>query len=149
MIRGVFSERYCSEASYTVVTTEDGSWVVNPPSRPWASWFLRRTFAKVPRTITSWWPRRAPYVLKSVTATPCASKYFPAGESAGISPAGEMWSVETRSPSRARAREPSTTTPFAGSQGVGRSRYGARARYVESARHPYSAPVGGSRDSQL
>ena len=31
-----------------------------------------RTFANVPRTITSWLPRRAPYELKSARSTPCS-----------------------------------------------------------------------------
>ena len=47
-------------------------------------------FANVPRIITSWLPRRAPYELKSAGATPFEIRYLPAGLSAGIEPAGEM-----------------------------------------------------------
>ena len=46
--------------------------------------------ANVPRIITSWLPRRAPYELKSVGFTPFSIRYFPAGLSALIEPAGEM-----------------------------------------------------------
>jgi hypothetical protein len=35
-------------------------WRVTPPSVPGASWLRRRMFANVPRTITSWLPRREP-----------------------------------------------------------------------------------------
>jgi aconitate hydratase len=34
---------------------------VKPPSVPGANWFLILIFANVPRTITSWLPRREPY----------------------------------------------------------------------------------------
>src|ERR1035437_2561429 len=47
-------------------------------------------------------PRRAPKELKSAGCTPCAMRYFPAGPSLGMEPAGEMWSVVTESPSSAR-----------------------------------------------
>src|SRR5436853_602524 len=45
--------------------------------------------AKVPRIITSWLPRRVPYWLKSIGLTLCSTRYFPAGESSLIEPAGE------------------------------------------------------------
>jgi hypothetical protein len=50
-------------------------------------------FANVPRIITWWLPRRAPYELKSFFSTPSDSRYLPAGLAAAIEPAGEMWSV--------------------------------------------------------
>ena len=43
-------------------------------------WFLMRMLAKVPRIITSWLPRRAPYWLKSAGRTWCSSRYLPAGD---------------------------------------------------------------------
>ena len=39
-------------------------------------------FANVPRIMTSWLPRRAPYELKSAGTTPFAMRYLPAGLSA-------------------------------------------------------------------
>ena len=60
------------------------------PSSPPSSAFLMRMFANVPRIITSWLPRRAPYELKSAGLTPLEIRYVPAGLSAGIEPAGEM-----------------------------------------------------------
>ena len=47
-------------ASKTLVTSPLGRCVVHPPSVPGASSSLSRTFAKVPRIITSWFPRLAP-----------------------------------------------------------------------------------------
>jgi site-specific recombinase XerD len=41
----------------------------------------------VPRIITSWLPRRAPYELKSEVGTPCSISHFPAVLVAGIDPA--------------------------------------------------------------
>ncbi|MGC4080765.1 MAG: hypothetical protein QM736_01245 [Vicinamibacterales bacterium] len=58
----------------------------------------------MPRIITSWLPRRAPYQLKSAGATPCSMRYLPAGLSFLIEPAGEMWSVVMLSPSTASTR---------------------------------------------
>ena len=43
--------------------------------------------AKVPRIITSWWPRRAPYELNSTGGTPCSWSHLPAGEEGEIEPA--------------------------------------------------------------
>ena len=60
------------------------------PSVPGASRFFRRTFANVPRTITSWLPRRDPYELKSFGSTPRSTRYLPAGLVLRIEPAGEM-----------------------------------------------------------
>ena len=51
-----------------------------PPSTPGTSALRRRTLANVPRTITSWLPRRAPYELKSSGSTPCSIRYFAAGD---------------------------------------------------------------------
>ncbi len=38
--------------------------------------------------------------------TPCSCSHWPAGLQAGMTPAGEMWSVVTESPSTARTRAP-------------------------------------------
>ncbi len=43
-----------------VMTSPSGRWRVKPPSVPGASWFRSRMLANVPRTITSWLPRREP-----------------------------------------------------------------------------------------
>ena len=67
--------------------------MVTPPSTPGTIWFLMRMLANVPRIMISWLPRRVPYWLKSITATPWSVRYLPAGEAALIEPAGEMWSV--------------------------------------------------------
>ena len=87
---------------------------VHVPSLPETSWFLSRTLANVPRTITSWLPRREPYELKSRRSTPCSTRYVPAGLSGRIAPAGEMWSVVTESPSLTRQRAPRTASTAAG-----------------------------------
>ena len=80
--------------------------VDQPPSVPGTISLRRRMFANVPRIITSWLPRRAPYELKSFFSTPCAISHLPAGLAAGMLPAGEMWSVVIESPSIASARAP-------------------------------------------
>ena len=97
-----------------------------PPSVPGASWLRSRMLANVPRTMTSWLPRRVPYELKSTCSTPCSSRYRPAGVVGLMFPAGEMWSVVTLSPSLASTRAPSTSVTGAGvmdrpSRNVGRS----------------------------
>ena len=51
---------YFSLASKIDITAPSGRWRVTPPSVPGASRLRSRTFAKVPRTMTSWLPRRAP-----------------------------------------------------------------------------------------
>ena len=77
--------------------------VVQPPSLPRRSGLRRRMLANVPRIITSWLPRRAPYELKSRAARRRARcRYCAAGLSVAIAPAGEMWSVVTESPSTTR-----------------------------------------------
>ena len=88
------------------------------PSLPGTSRFRSRTLAKVPRTITSWLPRREPYELKSLRSTPCSTRYRPAGESGLIAPAGEMWSVVTLSPTQTRQRAPAKSSTGAGSRGM-------------------------------
>ena len=88
------------------------------PSLPGTSRLRRRTFANVPRTITSWLPRREPYELNSLRSTPCSTRYRPAGLSGLIEPAGEMWSVVTESPSMTRQRAPSTSSTVPGSTGM-------------------------------
>ncbi len=65
-----------------------------------------RMLPNVPRIITSWLPRRAPKVLNSATSTPWLRSQSAAGLSAGIMPAGEMWSVVTESPRTASTRAP-------------------------------------------
>ena len=95
---------------------------------------MSRTFANVPRTITSWLPRRAPYELNSRRSTPWSTRYFPAGESGRIAPAGEMWSVVTESPSRTRQRAPSTSATGSGSRGIP-SKYGGSRTYVDASSH--------------
>ena len=55
-----------------------------------ANLFIIRVLANVPRAITSSFPRREPYELKSCALTPFDIKYLPAGELAEILPAGEM-----------------------------------------------------------
>ena len=85
------------------------------PSEPGTSRFFSRTLAKVPRTITSWLPRREPYELKSLRSTPCSTRYSPAGLCGRIAPAGEMWSVVTESPTWTRQRAPRTSSIVPGS----------------------------------
>src|SRR5512144_95432 len=75
-----------------------------PPSTPGSMRLRRRMLAKVPRIITSWLPRRAPYELKSLRSTPCASSHFPAGLAAGMLPAGER--ARERLDPRRRHRHP-------------------------------------------
>ena len=65
-----------------------------------------RMLANVPRIITSWLPRRAPYWLKSLGSTPRPCRYFAAGLVLAMLPAGLIWSVVIESPSSARMRAP-------------------------------------------
>ena len=82
-----------------LMRSPSGRCSVMPPSVPGTSRFFSRMLANVPRTITRSLPRREPKELKSFLVTPCSTKKRPAGPSTGISPAGEMWSVVTESPS--------------------------------------------------
>ena len=91
--------------------SSSGRYVVMPPSTSGFRRLRSRTLAKVPRIMTSWLPRRAPYELKSLGGTPFDRRYLPAGLSAGMDPAGEIWSVVTESPSIAST---SVTRPMAG-----------------------------------
>src|SRR4051812_50067927 len=100
-------------------------------------------FAKVPRIITSWLPRRAPYELNSRTSTPCSSRYSPAGPSFLIEPAGEMWSVVTLSPSLASTRAPSMSETGSGSSGMP-SKYGGGGTQGGSPAPPQGPPPGPS-----
>src|SRR6476646_7094363 len=133
-MHGTPSPMYFTEASKIDMVCPLGKCLVMPPSEPGASWLRRRTLANVPRTITSWLPRREPYELKSLGGTPCSCKYFPAGLLALIDPAGEMWSVVTLWPSFASTRAPLISLTAAGRAGI-LSKYGARLMYVESRSH--------------
>src|SRR3970040_1685663 len=73
--------------------------------------------AKVPRIITSWFPRRLPYELNSSFGMPWLFRYAPAGPSSAMSPAGEMWSVVTESPSTASTRAPEISPTGSGPAG--------------------------------
>ena len=120
-----------------------GSVAVHPPSVPGASSLRRRMFANVPRIITSWLPRRAPYELKSFFSTPCSTSHLPAGLDAGMLPAGEMWSVVIESPSIASTRAP-VIGRMPGGSIVMPSKYGGFFTYVESSAHAYVSPFGTS-----
>src|SRR4051812_2541968 len=124
-----------------LVTSPPGRWRENPPSTPGTSWFLRRTLANVPRIITSWWPRRAPYWLKSFGSTPWSIRNLPAGESFLMLPAGEMWSVVMLSPNSASTRAP-VISVTGGGVIVMPTKYGGLAMYVLLAFHWYRSPVG-------
>ena len=54
-----------------------------------------------PLIIISWFPRLAPYVLKSKLLIFFPFKYFEVNESNFILPAGDMWSVVIESPKSA------------------------------------------------
>ena len=105
-----------------VITSLPGKCRVQPPSVPGASWLRSRTLANVPRTMTSWLPRRAPYELKSDGLTPRSIRYRPAGLSALMEPAGEIWSVVMLSPSNASTRAPAMSRRGAGVIVIVRSR---------------------------
>ena len=60
MTSGVFRSAYFTDASKMLIGSPPGSRRVTPPSVPGASLLRRRTLANVPRTITSWLPRREP-----------------------------------------------------------------------------------------
>ena len=83
-----------------------GKCTVKPPSVPGSNKFFSRRLPKVPRVITRSLPRRAPKELKSCGCTLFSIKYRPAGLSAWMAPAGEMWSVVTESPSQSSTRAP-------------------------------------------
>ena len=85
---------------------------------------------KVPRIITSWCPRRAPYELNSSGGTFRSWSHSPAGDHEAIEPAGLMWSVVTESPRTARTRAPSMSAIAAGVADRP-SKNGGRAMYVE------------------
>src|SRR5215213_8993932 len=124
-----------------LITVSPGIYVVTPPSVAGTSWFLSRTLANVPRIITSWLPRRAPYWLKSFGSTPCSIRYLPAGASFLMLPAGLMWSVVMLSPSRASTRAP-TISVTGGGVVVMPTKYGGLAMYVELGFQAYRSPVG-------
>src|ERR1700680_2661083 len=88
-ISGTPSAMYFTDASKIDMISPLGKCFVIPPSVSGASLLRRRTLANVPRTITSWLPRREPYELKSVGFTPWSTRYLPAGPFNLIEPAGE------------------------------------------------------------
>ena len=59
-IKGTPSDRYRAETSNTLPSVPSGRCTLTPPSDPGTSLFRSRMFANVPRTITSWFPRREP-----------------------------------------------------------------------------------------
>ena len=127
------------DASKIVISSPLGRCTVHVPRCPGTSRLRSRTLANVPRTITSWLPRREPYELKSLRSTPCSIRYGRPGESGLIAPAGEMWSVVTESPTMTRQRAPRRPRP-AGSAACRRSTAGGARR---SSRDPRRrAPLG-------
>src|SRR5665213_1883604 len=122
--------------------------VAQPPSLPPASWWRSGTLAKVPRVITSWSPRRAPYVLKSRISTPCSRRYTAAGDCGEIVPAGEMWSVVMESPSSARTRAFSIAAGAVATSSACAKNEGSRT-YVEPGSHSNIAPVGAATAQRL
>ena len=111
------------------------------PSVPSTSRLRSRMLPNVPRIITSWWPRRAPYWLNSTGETPCSWSHVPAGDQAAIEPAGLMWSVVTESPSTASARAPTMSVSGTGSV-VSPSKNGGLAMYVDASSQAYRSPSG-------
>src|SRR5688572_22336979 len=107
---------------------------VQPPSVPGTISLRRRMLANVPRIITSWFPRRAPYELKSRRCTPCSTSHLPAGDDGGMLPAGEMWSVVIESPRSARQRAP-VMERIPGGDIVIPSKYGGFFTYVDDSSH--------------
>src|SRR5260370_569500 len=61
-----------------------GTCVVKPPSTPGTSSLRSRGLAKGPRTMTSWFPRRAPDELESGGAAPPASSETPPGRARAV-----------------------------------------------------------------
>ena len=72
--RGTCASWHASAASKMEVRLPSSGLRVQPPFRPSASLFSSFTLAKVPRAMTSWLPRREPYVLKSAGSTPRSSR---------------------------------------------------------------------------
>ena len=75
---------------------------------------------------------------------PCSVQVRPAGVSALIAPAGEMWSVVTESPSFASTRAPVMSVTGVVSR-VMPSKYGGLRTYVESSFHSKVEPSGVGR----
>src|SRR3970040_2232972 len=97
--------------------------------------------AKVPRIITSWFPRRLPYELNSSFGMPWLFRYAPAGPSSAMSPAGEMWSVVTESPSTASTRAPEIFPTGSGAPGRS-SKNGGFLTKVEEGSHEKHSDFG-------
>src|ERR1700754_2043331 len=129
-ISGVSAPWYSSEASKTVITLFVGMCRVQAPSWSGVSSLRRRMLPNVPRTITSWLPRRAPYWLNSAGSTPSSVSSQPAALLVEIDPAGEMWSVVIESASLSSTRAFSMSV---GGAGVGAMlrKYGGSLTYVE------------------
>ena len=100
--------------------------------------------ANVPRIITSWLPRREPNELKSLRATPWASRYCAAGVPGLMLLAGLMWSVVTESPSSASTRAPVMSETGCGSEGMP-SKYGGLRTYVDLGSQSKVLPLGVGR----
>ncbi len=99
-----------------VVLSPSGRCTVMPPSSPGRGAFLRRMLANVPRIITSWLPRRAPYELKSAGATPCSTRYFAGGAVLGDGAGrGDVVGRHRVAEQREHARAPRMSVSGAGS----------------------------------
>ncbi len=113
-----------------------GRWTVQSPSFSGTSALRSLGLPNVPRIITSWFPRRAPKVLKSRGSTPSDIRCCPAGAPRGMLPAGEMWSVVTESPRMVRIRPPRMSSIGCGSRGMSWKK-GTSWMYVELGSHAY------------
>mmetsp|Transcript_6420 Transcript_6420/g.7200 ORF Transcript_6420/g.7200 Transcript_6420/m.7200 type:complete len:251 (-) Transcript_6420:1709-2461(-) len=119
-----------------------GKWIVYGPVWPSPTILLpRRVFAKVPRTMIRSFPRREPYVLKSLRSTPDSCRKRAAGESFAMLPAGEMWSVVMESPNTHSTAASLITVCGSGSRFMP-AKYGGLWMYVDFSSHAYSLPSG-------
>ena len=77
--------------------------------------------------------------MKSFFSTPRSRSHFPAGLTSAMSPAGEMWSVVTESPSITRQRAPEMSRTGAGSA-VRPPKKGGSWMYVLCSSQAYRSP---------
>ena len=129
-------------ASKIDICSPSGRWRVDVPRFPGTSWLRRRTFANVPRTITSWLPRREPYELKSLRSTPCSMQVLP-GRAVRLDRSGRRDvvrrdGVAEHDQARARPRRPRRRRARADIP----SKYGGFFTYVESGSHAKSVALG-------